>query len=63
MIAYLDTIFKVLLRSLAFLANFVELAVEVRKHGGHVCFEWPKGATGWMRSEVISMIAHLDVVT
>ena len=48
-------------RSLALLANFITVAREVRKHGGHVSFEWPRYATGWMRSEIINMISEFNM--
>jgi hypothetical protein len=47
--------------SLALVANFVRLAREVRKHGGHVSFEWPRYATGWMRSEIINLISEFNM--
>ena len=58
---YLHKLHKRREESLALVANFIDLAREVRKHGGHVSFEWPKNATGWMRSELISMIAEFDM--
>ena len=47
--------------SLSLLANFVELAREVRKNGGHVSFEWPRHATGWMQPQVMSMITEFQM--
>ena len=48
-------------QSLALLANFITVAREVRKRGGHVSFELPRYATGWLRSEVIKMISEFNM--
>ena len=58
---YLDKLSVKRKKSLELVANFVELAAEVREYGGHVSFEWPKNATGWMREEVISMILQFEM--
>jgi hypothetical protein len=48
-------------QSIALFNKFVRVAEAVRYHGGDVCFEWPKEATGWAHPAVSNFIVDFNM--
>ena len=42
-------------------SDFVRVATEIRKGGGDVSFEWPKGSVGWAQPQVSRFINDFDL--
>ena len=60
---YLDKLEERRNESMLLLSHFRTIAEKNILGGGSVSFEWPRYVTGWLRSEVLTMIHELDMFT
>ena len=48
-------------KSMKILKNYIRCAEQVLLDGGHVCFEWPRGCSGWSIPELVKFIKKHDL--
>ena len=48
-------------KSIKMLNNYICCAEQVLQGGGHVCFEWPRGCSGWSIPELVKFIKKDDL--